>query len=240
MNYENLFSGQPSFLELAKHYYNKNFGTMTKTEFEFLMFTILYKELEKNSGDISDVALGFELGISPKKVNAMKEKITLRTPTQDLDGINWHEKMSTLLKKRAISYDKDNEMFSIAINDWFVFYKATEFLKSNDIFYEEKNNTSIILPLSAFTALAYECCEDIEKKSSFQKAIASSMPSFNINEMINGQTFYSGLKNLGKELLITACKKVLTNGCAEAVENLVKLTDKKVKENITNKKNRNA
>ena len=48
MDYKELFKNEPSFLKIAGHYYSKNFGTMSKAEFELLMFTILCDKYREN------------------------------------------------------------------------------------------------------------------------------------------------------------------------------------------------
>ena len=78
MDYKELFENEPSFLKIAEHYYNKNFGTMSKAEFELLMFTILCDKYREMDSDITPISLALDLGITVQRVDNLLEKMMLK------------------------------------------------------------------------------------------------------------------------------------------------------------------
>lgn len=85
--YEELFSLEDkakAFDMLAQNYYFGNFGTMQKSDFDLLMFSIyLERILEKSEDEIetfSDYELSKLLGITQSRVSTLKVKKQLRYP----------------------------------------------------------------------------------------------------------------------------------------------------------------
>lgn len=137
MDMQKLFPREESFIRVAENYYNKNFGTMTKSELELLMFTILYEKREEQKMAVDDVSLAFALGISVQRVDGLKEKMMLKKSEDELDKLQWKEKVSELIQKKAVTYDASAKSFSIIVSDVFVFYKAIEALRNEELPYQE-------------------------------------------------------------------------------------------------------
>ena len=84
MGYKELFKNEPSFMKIAEHYYDKNFGTMSKSEMDLLMFYLLYQRMkEVNEHAPSDFELAKILGITNKRVRNMIEKMELKYPSSE-------------------------------------------------------------------------------------------------------------------------------------------------------------
>ena len=90
--YEELFSLEDkakAFDMLAQNYYFGNFGTMQKSDFDLLMFSIyLERILEKSEDEIetfSDYELSKLLGITQSRVSTLKVKKQLRYPYKNFD-----------------------------------------------------------------------------------------------------------------------------------------------------------
>lgn len=211
MNIEEMFKNEEDFIEVASHFYLKNFGTMTKSEIELMMFTILYKKL-KSTGEVSDVSLAFSLGISVKRVNALIEKMIVKMSEEELSEIQWRQKLSILIQKKTVSYDSSNSRFSITINDFVVFYNAIQILKEYEVFYEEISSPQgLILSEEAFLVLAYISCDDVEKKKPLEEVLEKHNPGCDINTLINGKSFGQKLHDLSSEILLSCIKNFLSD-----------------------------
>ncbi len=207
MDMQKLFPGEESFIRVAENYYNKNFGTMTKSELELLMFTILYEKREEQKMAVDDVSLAFALGISVQRVDGLKEKMMLKKSEDELDKLQWKEKVSELIQKKAVTYDASAKSFSIIVSDVFVFYKAIEALRNNNLPYQETAKPrGLILSEAAFVAIAYECCDSAEKKKSFEETVKNYLPDHNIGEMLNGKSFGRTLLDVGGGILLSSVK----------------------------------
>ena len=230
-----MFGNEPSFMSMADHYYNKNFGTMPKSELELLMFTILYEKLEsdpelRKKGPISDVSLAFCLGISVQRVDGLIERMTLKRSEDYLAKRPWRQTLSDLIQKKAVTYDESSKSIYIIVNDVLVFYKAIESLKKEDIPYQETTNPrGLILSEAAFAALAYECCEDVTKKNSFKDSVNRYLKEQNIDELLNGQSMGQVLLGIGKEFALGTVKTLLSDKAAEILGKLIDAGEAQVK-----------
>ena len=78
-----------AFDRIAQHFYFGNFGTMSKTELELLMFTICLERLKGISPDdmsaYSDYRLSKMLAITQNRVSSLKERSALKYPSQESD-----------------------------------------------------------------------------------------------------------------------------------------------------------
>ncbi len=67
-----------AFDQIAEHFYVKNFGSMTKTDMETLMFSLYIEQIldegDENFNTYSDFRLARELGITQSKVRNLKER----------------------------------------------------------------------------------------------------------------------------------------------------------------------
>ncbi len=216
-----LFKGEKEFIRVASQFYLKNFGTMTKSEIELMMFTILYEKLNA-IGAISDVSLAFSLGISVKRVDALIEKMIVKMSEEELSRIPWRQNLSQLVQRRTVSYDSSNNRFCITINDFVVFYKAVEILKKYDVFYEEiRNPQGLILSEEAFVVLAYNCCDDVNKKKSLEDVLREHNSGCDVSTLINGKSFGQKLQALGSEILLSTIESFLSDEAAKVLREIV-------------------
>ncbi len=233
MDIDKLFGDEPTFMKIAEHYYNKNFGTMTKSELELLMFTILYEKRRKMDKPVDAVTLAFSLGISVQRVDGLLEKMMLKKSDDELSELKWKEKLSELIQKKAVTYDASEKSFSIIINDVFVFYKAVETLRKEELHYEETSKPrGLVLSEAAFVALAYVCCEDVRKKKKFEDAVNPHLSNPDISEMINGKSICASLLELGGGILLSSVRTLLNDKAAQSLEEICSIGIEKSKSRL--------
>ena len=101
--YDNLFPNEESkakaFDKIAEKYYYSNFGTISKTDLETLLFSIYFdRVLEKNESDIwacSDYNLSKQLGITQSKVSSLKVRKELIYPSENK---SWRKSLEIISK----------------------------------------------------------------------------------------------------------------------------------------------
>lgn len=108
------------FDELAKCFYDANFGTFSKSEFELLMFRFYLEKLmsasRNNDGTIdyhkcSDYKISTDLGITQQRVRNLKVKSHLTKPSE----FQWQKSLAPLLKNARL--DKTTGKIEIPIPD---------------------------------------------------------------------------------------------------------------------------
>ncbi len=164
MDMQKLFPGEESFIKVAKNYYNKNFGTMSKSEIDLLMFQILYLKLkiQNDNRAPSDFELAKILGITSQRVQNLREKMELKYPTEDIQS--WKIKTRKLFKTPAFQQVNDKEEIHVFINDVMLRYDIEDFLESNYFPAEYTlNRKVIILRKPAVYALVYACCTEEDR-----------------------------------------------------------------------------
>lgn len=114
-NYRKIFSTEKmkaeAFDKIAEKYYYGNFGSVSKTDFDVLMFSIYIERiLETNESDLtaySDYSLSKVLGVTQSKVSSLKVKKQLQYP---YDGFEW-KKSLLRIADRAIYEDGKIKLF---------------------------------------------------------------------------------------------------------------------------------
>ena len=61
-----------AFRMISARYFERNFGTMAKTDFETLLFSIYIEHLLDNNQPFDDYAMSKALGITQSKVRTLK------------------------------------------------------------------------------------------------------------------------------------------------------------------------
>ena len=165
MDFKELFHGEESFIKVAENFYNKNFGTMSKSEIDLLMFAILFRKLKninKDGNDPSDLELAKILGITSQKVRNMREKMEFKFQAETEQP--WEERFAQLFKTPAFYSVNDKEEVYVFIKDVMLRCEVENFLRANYFPTEYTLNKEVLLLRKpAFCALVYACCSDEER-----------------------------------------------------------------------------
>lgn len=214
MKYEPLFSDDKHFLEIASHYYNKNFGTMSKSELDLLMFKIFYDGLKNKNDDssLTDVALAIELGITKQKVKSLKERMFLKY-SSDSD-FDWKREMRDCISKPSVEYDDTTGKFTILVSDSRFGYAVEDFLETNRLISDYSHNSKLlVLSRRAFVFLAYESCDDAEKRRRLEDCFTKTLNEE--RKQIEGQ--------LKAKTFWTRCSNALTSNVMNTVLDIIGL-----------------
>jgi len=135
------------FDEIAKHYYESNFGQASKADMELLMFRFyIEKMINENKADdgtvdyckISDYKISKDLGITQQKVRNLKLKNHLCEPI-DFD---WKLSFATLIKNAR--YEKQTQTVKINIPDPVLFMEVQNYVEEKGGYIDKQFNGNIL------------------------------------------------------------------------------------------------
>lgn len=156
-----------NFRQLAKLYYEGNFGTVQKSEIDLLMFHFFYEEKCRETKDrtgsyntVSDYTLAVELGVTPQRVRALREKVELRYPSKDFD---WKKEVKSLISAGKIV--KDGEFLCFSVPNPRLFHEIENFVEQNKgvVSYDNNGKVMKVMPL-AYVEILKECTGKDEKQ----------------------------------------------------------------------------
>ncbi len=191
------------FNKINELYFQKNFGTMSKADFELLLFSEYIEHYLKNDVDISDYRISKELGITQSRVRSLKEKKELKYPYKNF---KWEEVIISSL--RNAKYDEDSRKIKLIIQDINVQNELRHFLEENGWYDEYSLNRKMsVIPLPAFVEIFgnYEDFLNDETKDKINKKLESNSVGKDIKDF---------LKDFSKEGL----KKFLMSASKESIK----------------------
>lgn len=152
------------FDQIAKHYYDTNFGQMSKADMELLMFHYYLEKListnKSSDGTIeyskcSDYIISKELGITQQRVRNLKIKKQLVYPT----AFDWKNTLKELLKNAR--YDSTTKVIKMNIPDPNLFIEIQNFFEEKGQYIEKQLNNKILqIRAEYFFQLAFEVQDD--------------------------------------------------------------------------------
>lgn len=129
---------QHAFDLLCERYYNRNFGTMSKTDFETLLFHIYLEHLINTSAPFDDYTLSKALGISQSKIRNLKVREELQYPRQ---SEHWKENFAALVSKAV--YDEQSKTVKMQIPEVTDMTELRYYLECNGWFDEYQLNPKL-------------------------------------------------------------------------------------------------
>ena len=117
-------------------YFNKNFGSTTKVDFEILMFSFYLRasNIDRELLD-SDYFVANNLGISDDRVRTLKEKVQLKYPDKNY---NWKKEFF----KYAVNanFDEKKELIKFSIKNVNVIRDLRNYIIDNGFYDEYQRN----------------------------------------------------------------------------------------------------
>lgn len=151
-----------AFDKIAERYYYANFGTMSKSDFETLLFSIyLERILEKHEENInmySDYTLSKLLGVPQSRISSLKVRKELLYPYEKFDWKKSFERISD----RAIY---ENGRIKLFIPDRNLYLELKNAIEMSGGFIEVQLTTNLLqVPLSYFLDLLVAISEEKDRK----------------------------------------------------------------------------
>lgn len=187
------------FDEIAKHYYQRNFGSFSKSDIDLLMFHFfLEKEINKNTNNngllnynsVSDYKISKELGITQQRVKSLKIKKQLIYPIE----YSWQESLAALLKNAR--FDRETQKIILTIPDPNLLIEIQNYVEEQGGYIATQFNSKLLqIRVEYFIELVILVEGSVTSKNKIIKALKESIAESNKNESIFDE------KNIGKSLL---------------------------------------
>lgn len=135
------------FDEIAANFYNANFGQMSKSSLELLMFSFYMDKLIRDNkfedGTIdyhkcSDYRISKELGITQQRVQSLKIKKQLVYPTE----YKWETALAKLTENAR--YDPETKKVTLNIPDPNLYLEIQNFIEEKGAYVEKQLNRKIL------------------------------------------------------------------------------------------------
>ena len=190
--------------EICKNYFDRNFGTLSKSDFETLIFSKYIEHLQNSGETIKDFKISKELGITQSKARSLRERKELKYPSKNF---NWKKEIEKELKNAK--YDEKNHSVQIIIEDVNAMNEVRNYIEENGWYNEVTLNKKLLtLPIACYIDI-------FVNQDEFESAV-------NINELKKSLKKYENdddnviefLSNLTKDGL----KKFLMNASTEIVK----------------------
>lgn len=223
---------QEGFDRIAEHFYNRNFGTMSKADLETLLFDIYIEHLLNHGECFDDHTMSKTLGISQSRVRNLKIKKELKYPH---DGFDWKESFAE--EVRTAVYDPDTHMISMRISDVNVLTELRYFTEINGLFDHYQLNPHVFsCRLDFFLKICEKLSEqgfDLDDEAAKRlKELQKNDPDMSsiIGKFLSG-AFEDGCKALvqsaSKEAILAILRLLPFGGVAStAVRALIKVIEK--------------
>ena len=224
-NYEQLFSSAEdkarAFDQIAENYYFMNFGSLSKTDLDVLMFSIfLEKILDKDQTDFSSYSnyrLSKQLGITQTRVNNLKEKKELRYPYEHFD---WRESFRRISGKAIL----ENGKIKLYIPDKNLFLEVRNAIEELGGFVEIQLTQNLLqVDLAYFLDLMLAIDDETTRTQQIER-IKDTVKKYSKDvEIVNRQPIGKALMGMAPDLLLKIfeeCLPILGKLAAPAAKSL--------------------
>lgn len=204
------------FDKIAALYFNKNFGSTSKTDFETLIFSEYLEHCLRSGDPYDDYTISKELGITQSRVRSLKERKELKYPYREFA---WRTAFAAAVEKAK--YDEYDHYVKFIIEDINVMNEARHFIEEKGWYDECSLNKKLLrIPLDCFTEI---CLEDeelsdifsMESKKKIQKIADSDSAIKAFLNDFSKEGLKSFLMNAGKETLISVISCLPFGGIAK-------------------------
>ena len=139
--------------KIEELYFNKNFGSVSKADFELVLFSAYIEHLISSETDFDDYTLSKALGISQSRVRSLKERKELKYPYKDFD---WRTAFAKSLEHAK--YDENDHYVKVIIQDVNVMNEVRHYIEEKG-WYDECSLNKKLLKIS-LGCLVDICDED--------------------------------------------------------------------------------
>jgi len=131
--------------KIKEHYFNCNFGTLSKSDFELLIFKTFIDIKSHNSKEdsLDYYELSKELGITETRFNNLIHKLSLRHLSSDNEDKDWKRTFTNLLGN--LKFDHENIRFKLLLTDPVVKAEFRHYIERKNWFDDGSFNNKIIV-----------------------------------------------------------------------------------------------
>lgn len=211
-----------AFDKIAEKFYNSNFGSISKSDFEVLMFSIYIERILENNEDdfnsYSDYTLSKDLGITQSRVSSLKVRKELIYPYKNFSWVDSFSRIS----KNAVYEDGKIKIF---IPDKNLYIELKHAIEQANGFVETQLTTNLLqVRPEYFLDLMIELSDEKDKKI-LRKQIRKTVQAKNEGiEFFEKDSIGKSLKRKAPNIIIDiicACIPYFGSALKIALENVV-------------------
>lgn len=188
--------------KISDLYFNHNFGTLSKSELEILLFSEYLDHLIMNGMDYDDYSISRSLCITQQRVRSLKAKKELKYPyVHD----RWKELFIQDIKNAKLSEDEHHIKF--LVQDINVLIEARHYVEENGWYDDYSlNNKLLNLPLLCFVDLF---CDEEDYSKILSDDIKRKVSAVKQNDLPINKFLGNFTKDGLKSFLMSATKETL-------------------------------
>ena len=206
------------FDKLEELYFRKNFGSVSKTDLETLLFSEYIECCIRNNVAYDDYSLSKALGITQSRIRILKERKELKYPLND-DPEWWKAPFANAIKNAK--YDDKNHSIKFIVQDVNVMNEVRHYIEMAGWYDECSLNRKLLnIPLDCFTEICLgnesltKLITDKEKKA--LRNISKDRPDvLDLVENFSIEGLKSFLMSASKESIGIVLKSFHFGGVAE-------------------------
>lgn len=143
------------FDKIEELYFRRNFGSVSKADFETLLFSEFIECCINHNEPFDDYSLSKALGITQTRIRSLKERKGLKYPLNE-DDPNWWKKPFAEAVKNA-KYDEKDHCVKFIIQDVNVMNEARHYIEESGWYDECSLNRKLLrIPLDCFTDICID------------------------------------------------------------------------------------
>ncbi len=224
-----------AFEEISSCYFQRNFGTMSKSDFETLMFSIYIGHCISKNLPFDDYTLSKGLGITQSRVRALKVRKELKYPEKCFEWKN--NFISSISNAR---YDGGKRLVKLHISDVNVLIELRYFMEEHGWYNEYQLNPKIFQCRADIFIELCRALDDtgvpelpqvaVEKLKELEKQAIQGKEKSALQEIASG-ALEDGLKGLAisasKEILLKTLRVIPFGGLAsQAIQAFISIVEK--------------
>ena len=205
------------FDKIEQNYFVRNFGTMSKSDFETLLFSEYIEHCIKNKYPFDDYSLSKQLGITQSRVRVLKERKELKYPYKDF---NWQNAIAESLEHAK--YDPKDHFVKMIVQDINVMNEVRNFIETKGWYDECSLNKKLLrIPLDCFVEIfcnsdAFDDIFSADVKKTIKKiSKAEDTPLQSFLKDFSKEGFKSFLMSASKDLISEVLKALPFGGVAK-------------------------
>ena len=143
------------FDKIEELYFRRNFGSLSKIDFETLLFSEFIECCINHNEPFDDYSLSKTLGITQTRIRSFKERKELKYPLNEADPEWWKKPFVEAVKNAK--YDEKDHCVKFIIQDVNVMNEARHYIEESGWYDECSLNRKLLkIPLDCFTDICID------------------------------------------------------------------------------------
>ena len=216
------------FDKIAECYFERNFGSMSKTDFETLLFSEYLNQCMKYGYPQDDYSLSKKLGITQSRIRSLKERKELKYPYIEA---KWQEAFAEAVKNAKC--DENDHYVKMIIQDINVMHEVRNFIESAGWYDECSLNKKLLrIPLDCFTEIClhgstFDEVFTMEAKENIKKlSVKEEHAVKNFLEDFSKEGLKAFMMSASKEIMLSVLQTLPFGGVAKVgFKSLIKIIE---------------